>query len=281
MEQIASNKIFGGQQLQFQHCSEVLNCDMQFSVFLPPQAGQHKVPVLYWLSGLTCTDQNFVTKAGAQKYAAERGIAIICPDTSPRGEAVPDDPDGNWDFGLGAGFYVNATRQPWAKNYQMYDYVLSELPAIVNTNFAVDSQRVSISGHSMGGHGALVIALKNPRRFKSVSAFSPIVSPVNCAWGKKALGNYLGNNPVNWEPYDSCALVRRADTGFRLPVLVDQGSADDFLAEQLKTELLLKASEEADYPMSIRYLEGYDHSYFFIASFIAEHIQFHARFLGR
>lgn len=278
MEQIAANKIFGGQQLQYQHRSDALNCEMQFSVYLPPQAEQKKVPVLYWLSGLTCTDQNFVTKAGAQKYAAEHGIAIVCPDTSPRGEGVPDDPDGSWDFGLGAGFYVNATQEPWARNYQMYDYVLNELPEIVNANFPIDSERVSISGHSMGGHGSLTIALKNPKRFKSASAFSPIVSPMNCAWGKKALGNFLGNNRVDWEPYDSCELVLKADV--HLPVLVDQGGADDFLDEQLKTELLIEASKQASYPMSIRYQEGYDHSYYFVASFIEEHLAFHARYLN-
>lgn len=278
MEQIAANKIFGGQQLQYQHRSEVLGCDMQFSIFLPPQAQSEKVPVLYWLSGLTCTDQNFVTKAGAQQQAADLGIAILCPDTSPRGEGVPDDAEGAWDFGLGAGFYVNATQEPWVRHYQMYDYVLHELPKLVDANFNTDPDRISISGHSMGGHGALTIALKNPHRFKSVSAFAPIVSPVNCPWGQKALGHYLGSQSAQWDDYDSCTLIKRA-TGPRLPVLVDQGDADDFLTEQLKTELLIKAADEADYPMQIRYQPGYDHSYFFIASFIGEHLQFHRDYL--
>ena len=277
MEQVAANKIFGGQQLQYKHASSVLGCDMHFSIFLPPQAEQKKVPVLYWLSGLTCTDQNFVTKAGAQKYAAEHGIAIVCPDTSPRGEQVPDDPEQAWDFGLGAGFYVNATQQPWAKNYQMYTYVTEDLPGLVNANFSVDTSRTAISGHSMGGHGALTVALKNPASFKSVSAFSPIVSPLNCPWGEKALGNYLGDDRDSWKAYDSCALVRVAKKEDRLPVLIDQGSADEFLKDNLKTELLEQTSKETNYPMSIRYQQGYDHSYFFVASFMEDHLAFHAR----
>ena len=277
MEQVAANKIFGGQQLQYKHASSVLGCDMHFSIFLPPQAEQEKVPVLYWLSGLTCTDQNFVTKAGAQKYAAEHGIAIVCPDTSPRGEQVPDDPEQAWDFGLGAGFYVNATQQPWAKNYQMYTYVTEDLPGLVNANFSVDTSRTAISGHSMGGHGALTVALKNPASFKSVSAFSPIVSPLNCPLGEKALGNYLGDDRDSWKAYDSCALVRVAKKEDRLPVLIDQGSADEFLKDNLKTELLEQTSKEANYPMSIRYQQGYDHSYFFVASFMEDHLAFHAR----
>ena len=279
MEQVAANKIFGGQQLQYKHASSVLDCDMHFSIFLPPQAEQKKVPVLYWLSGLTCTDQNFVTKAGAQKYAAEHGIAIVCPDTSPRGEQVPDDPEQAWDFGLGAGFYVNATQQPWAKNYQMYTYVTEDLPGLVNANFSVDTSRTAISGHSMGGHGALTVALKNPASFKSVSAFSPIVSPLNCPWGEKAFGNYLGDDRDSWKAYDSCALVRVAKKEDRLPVLIDQGSADEFLKDNLKTELLEQTSKEANYPMSIRYQQGYDHSYFFVASFMEDHLAFHARHL--
>ena len=277
MERIASNKIFGGWQNQYQHSSKVLNCDMQFSVYLPPQAESEKVPVLYWLSGLTCTDQNFVTKAGAQKYAAKHGIAIVCPDTSPRGEAIPDDSIGDWDFGLGAGFYVDATEEPWSQHYQMYSYITQELPELVNASFNVDADRVSISGHSMGGHGALTIALKNPKSFKSVSAFSPIVSPINCPWGEKALGNYIGDNREDWKDYDTCELVSAANT--HLPILVDQGEADSFLKEQLKTELLQQSAKKAGYPIEIRYQPGYDHSYFFIASFIGEHIEFHAQYL--
>ena len=277
MEQISANRCYGGQQLRFSHASEVLGCDMTFSVYLPPQSEDGMVPVLYWLSGLTCTDENFVTKAGAQRYAAEHGIVIVAPDTSPRGEGVPDDPEGAYDFGLGAGFYVNATEAPWKEHYKMYDYIACELPALVSREFPVDENRVGISGHSMGGHGALTIALKNPGRFKSVSAFSPICSPVNCPWGRKALGNYLGADQKAWLEHDSCALVSAAAE--RLPILVDQGDADDFLDEQLHTHLLQEACELADYPMTIRMQAGYDHSYLFIASFIGEHIAFHAEHL--
>jgi len=278
MEKRAENRVFEGRQLQYQHRSELLNCEMVFSIYLPPQAETVKVPVLYWLSGLTCTDQNFVTKAGAQRYAAEHGIAVVCPDTSPRGEDVPDDPKGDWDFGLGAGFYVDATQAPWSTHYKMYSYVVEELPSMVSTNFSVDTTRSSISGHSMGGHGALTIALKNPDRYRSVSAFSPIVSPTNCPWGEKALGNYIGGNREHWKAYDCCELVTAAST--HLPILVDQGEADSFLEEQLKTELLIQAAEKAGYPLRAQYQPGYDHSYFFIASFIGEHLTFHARHLN-
>ena len=278
LEQIGSNQIFGGQQLRYKHQSSVLNCEMTFSIYLPPQAKTGPVPVLYWLSGLTCNDENFVQKAGAQQHAAEHGIAIVCPDTSPRGDGVADDPEGAYDMGLGAGFYVNATQQPWAEHYQMYSYIVEELPALVNGEFPVDSQRASISGHSMGGHGALTIALKNPGRYKSVSAFSPIVSPLSCPWGDKVLSNYLGDDRETWAQYDSVELVKSATE--HLPVLVDQGDSDNFLVEQLKTELLISAAEKADYPMEIRMQPNYDHSYFFIATFIGEHIAFHARALA-
>jgi S-formylglutathione hydrolase len=277
LEQIGANQSFGGQQLRYKHQSTTLNCEMTFSVYLPPQANKGSVPVLYWLSGLTCTDENFVQKAGAQRYAAEHGIAIVCPDTSPRGEGVADDPEGAYDMGLGAGFYVNATQHPWAEHYQMYSYVLGELPALIAAEFPVDGQRASISGHSMGGHGALIIALKNPGRFKSVSAFAPICSPLNCPWGNKTLSNYLGENLEDWKQYDTVELVKQSTV--QLPVLVDQGEGDNFLAEQLKTELLIRASEEAEFPMQIRLQPEYDHSYFFIATFIGEHIAFHARAL--
>jgi S-formylglutathione hydrolase len=277
LEQIGANQSFGGQQLRYKHQSTTLNCEMTFSVYLPPQANKGSVPVLYWLSGLTCTDENFVQKAGAQRYAAEHGIAIVCPDTSPRGEGVADDPEGAYDMGLGAGFYVNATQQPWAEHYQMYSYVVDELSAIINTEFPIDGQRASISGHSMGGHGALIIALKNPGRFKSVSAFAPICSPLNCPWGNKTLSNYLGENLEDWKQYDTVELVKQSTV--QLPVLVDQGEGDNFLAEQLKTKLLIRASEEAEFPMQIRLQPEYDHSYFFIATFIGEHIAFHARAL--
>lgn len=278
MERVGSNKCFGGWQQRYRHRSLVLDCDMVISIYLPPQAEQGRVPVLYWLSGLTCTDENFVTKAGAQQFAAQHGIAIIAPDTSPRGEGVPDDPDGAWDFGLGAGFYVNATQEPWSHHYRMYDYVANELPSLVEANFPVDAQRVAISGHSMGGHGALTIALKNPDRFKAVSAFAPICSPLNCPWGEKALSRYLGADRESWKQYDTCELVAVARE--RLPVLVDQGDKDDFLVEQLKPELLEAVAREVGYPMTIRMQPGYDHSYFFIASFIGEHLAFHARHLA-
>ena len=278
LEQIGSNQSFGGQQLRYKHQSSVLNCEMTFSIYLPPQAEKGPVPVLYWLSGLTCNDENFVQKAGAQQHAAEHGIAIVCPDTSPRGDGVADDPEGAYDMGLGAGFYVNATQQPWADHYQMYSYITDELPALINGEFPVDSQRASISGHSMGGHGALTIALKNPGQYKSVSAFSPIVSPLSCPWGDKVLSNYLGDDREIWAQYDRVELVKSATE--HLPVLVDQGDSDNFLVEQLKTELLISAAGKADYPMQIRMQPNYDHSYFFIATFIGDHIAFHARALG-
>jgi S-formylglutathione hydrolase len=251
---------------------------MVYSVYLPPQARQAAVPVLYYLSGLTCTDENFVAKAGAQQYAAAHGIAIVAPDTSPRGEGVPDDPEGAWDFGLGAGFYVNATEAPWNQHYRMYDYVVEELPALVASSLPVDHDRVGITGHSMGGHGALTIGLRNADRFRSISAFAPITSPSECPWGHKALGHYLGNDRDLWLPHDACHLIGQAST--QRPILVDQGGADGFMVEQLKPELLLAASAAAGYPINLRIQAGYDHSYFFVASFIAEHIGFHAQHLG-
>jgi len=275
---ISKNKSFGGQQLKFSHQSAVLKCKITFSVFLPPQAEENKVPLIYWLSGLTCTDDNFVQKAGAQRYAAEAGVAIVCPDTSPRGDAVPDDPEAAYDFGLGAGFYVNATQEPWAKHYQMYSYITEELPAVLAASeLSLQTDNASIMGHSMGGHGALTIALKNPGKYKAVSAFAPICSPLNCPWGHKALSNYIGDDQASWGQYDACALISKAEE--RLPILVDQGEADDFLIEQLKPELLQAACDKAKHPLTLRMQAGYDHSYFFIASFIGEHIKHHAKFL--
>ena len=282
VEEIGSNLSFGGQQLRYRHHSNILNCDMTFSIYLPPQAKQAPVPVLYWLSGLTCSDENFVTKAGAQQHAAEYGVAIVCPDTSPRGEGVPDDEEGSYDFGLGAGFYVNATEEPWATHYQMYDYVVEELPALINAEFPVDGSKVAISGHSMGGHGALTVALKNPERYCSVSAFSPICSPINCPWGQKALSKYIGDESQgHWNSQDTVELVKTADDQLKqsMPVLVDQGDADNFLAEQLNTQLLIDTAEQVGFPMQIRFQSGYDHSYFFIASLIGEHIRFHSNYL--
>jgi S-formylglutathione hydrolase len=278
MEQIGSNFCFGGRQLRYRHSSTALSCDMTFSIFLPPQAESGKVPVLYWLSGLTCTDENFVTKAGAQRLAAELGMAIVAADTSPRGDNVPDDPESAYDFGLGAGFYVNATEEPWREHYQMYDYVVAELPGLIGENFPVDPKKMAISGHSMGGHGALTIGLKNPEKYCSISAFSPICSPLNCPWGEKALGHYLGADRGNWQQYDAVALVNAATV--QVPILVDQGLADDFLPEQLKTELLSAACTQGNYPAQIRMQPGYDHSYFFIASFIEDHLRFHAQKLS-
>jgi S-formylglutathione hydrolase len=251
---------------------------MTFSVYLPPQAEDSPVPIIYWLSGLTCTDDNFVQKAGAQRYAAEDGVALICPDTSPRGEGVPDDPESAYDFGLGAGFYVNATQQPWSKHYQMYSYITEELPAVLAASeLPLQTTNASIMGHSMGGHGALTIALKNPGKYKSVSAFSPICSPLNCPWGEKALSNFLGNNKDDWSEYDSCALIAKAEE--KLPILIDQGDADDFLLKQLKPELLKAACDKAGHPLKLRMQPDYDHSYFFIASFIGDHIKYHADLL--
>ncbi|WP_415720228.1 S-formylglutathione hydrolase [Photobacterium ganghwense] len=277
IENVSWNKSFGGWHKQYTHHSDVLGCEMRFAIYLPPQIAQgEKVPVLYWLSGLTCTDENFMQKAGAQRIAAELGIAIVAPDTSPRGEDVPDDADGAYDFGHGAGFYVNATQAPWNRNYRMYDYVVHELPALVETHFPVNDKR-AISGHSMGGHGALMIALRNPSRYTSVSAFSPIANPVNCPWGKKAFTHYLGNNPESWKAYDSAELMKH--NAQPVPALVDQGDQDNFLAEQLKPEALLSAAQAVDYPLELRMHEGYDHSYHFIASFIEDHLRFHAQYL--
>ena len=279
LERIALNRCFEGEQLRYTHQSHSLGCAMNFSIFLPPQAKTEPVPVLYWLSGLTCSDENFVQKAGAQRYAAEYGVAVVAPDTSPRGDTIPDDPEGSWDFGLGAGFYVNATEEPWRVNYRMYDYITEEIPALIAANFPIRPELSAIFGHSMGGHGALTIALRNPERYRSVSAFSPIVAPSQCPWGIKALGNYLGNDIENWKNHDSCELIRAGAQ--RMPMLIDQGEADDFLAEQLRTELLESACEDSGYEATIRRQEGYDHSYFFIASFVGSHIAFHARELAR
>lgn len=277
-ELIDSHLCFGGEQRRYRHRADSLACDMVFSVFLPPQAASGPVPVLYYLSGLTCTDENFVAKAGAQQFAAEHGIAIVAPDTSPRGDGVPDDPEGSWDLGLGAGFYVNATQAPWNDHYRMYDYIVEELPKVVGDLLPIDADRSSITGHSMGGHGALTIGLRNPSQFQSISAFSPICSPSECPWGHKALGNYLGANTSDWLEHDASHLIGQANT--HLPILVDQGGADGFLVEQLKPELLLQAATRAEYPITLRVQAGYDHSYFFVASFIAEHLAFHAKYLN-
>ena len=274
MKRIEHRACFGGWQDVYQHRSNTLDCDMNVAVYLPPQAATQKLPVLYWLSGLTCNEQNFITKAGAQRYAAEHGIILVAPDTSPRGEGVAD--DDAYDLGQGAGFYVNATRQPWAPHYRMHDYVADELPALIEESFPTTQAR-AISGHSMGGHGALIVALKNPGRYRSVSAFSPIVAPMQAPWGEKAFGAYLGDDRATWAQWDATELVKAAAE--RLPLLIDQGGADDFLDSQLQPQLLRAACEAAGHPLTLRLQPDYDHSYYFIASFIGEHIAYHARAL--
>ena len=271
IERIEHRACFGGWQDVYRHHSDVLGCEMNFAVYLPLQAATQKLPVLYWLSGLTCTEQNFITKAGAQRYAAEHGVILVAPDTSPRGDGVADAE--GYDLGKGAGFYVNATQAPWSAHYRMYDYIVTELPALVEANFPTTDAR-GISGHSMGGHGALVIALKNPGRYRSVSAFSPIVAPSRVPWGQKALAAYLGADSDAWREWDATELVAGASE--RLMLLVDQGDADEFLDNQLKPQLLQDACIAAGHPLTLRLQPGYDHSYYFIQSFIGEHIAHHA-----
>ena len=252
---------------------------MRFAVFLPPQAAGCKVPVLYYLAGLTCTEETFMIKAGAQRVAAELGLAIVAPDTSPRGVPMPGDSE-SWDFGVAAGFYLDATVEPWSRHYRMYSYVTHELPALINSNFPVDANRQGIFGHSMGGHGALTIALKNPDQYKSVSAFAPISAPMHCPWGQKAFTGYLGAKRECWRNYDACELIRglKAAAG-RPPLLVDQGTADPHLALQLLPERLQQACTESGYPLTLRRHTGYDHGYYFISSFIEDHLRHHARSL--
>jgi S-formylglutathione hydrolase len=276
---VSQNLCFGGSQGVYSHVSEQTACSMRFAVFMPPQAKSGPVPVLYWLSGLTCTEENFTVKAGAQRVAAELGVAIVMPDTSPRGIEIAGMAE-SYDFGLGAGFYVDATEAPWAQNFRMDSYVTRELPALIAANFPVDPERAGIFGHSMGGHGALVLALRNPQRYRSVSAFAPIVSPMHCPWGQKALGGYLGADRSSWAAYDACALIEAR--GWQGPaLLVDQGEADPFLQTQLKPELLQQACARAGVALDLRMRAGYDHSYFFIASFIESHLRFHAQQLRR
>lgn len=271
IELISESKSFGGWIKHYSHDSQSLGCTMRFAIFLPPQAENETCPVVYWLSGLTCTDENFIQKAGAQRLAAELGLILVAPDTSPRGEDVADDE--GYDLGKGAGFYVTATQAPWNAHYDMYSYVTSELPALIEASFPVSDKR-SIMGHSMGGHGALTIAFKNSDRYASVSAFSPISSPLNCPWGEKALTAYLGEDRSSWEQYDATCLISRAQN--QIPALVDQGDADGFLEDQLKPELLQAAAEKCSYPLQLNMREGYDHSYNFIATFIDDHLRFHA-----
>ncbi|WP_312558787.1 S-formylglutathione hydrolase [Atlantibacter hermannii] len=276
MEMIEEHRCFEGWQQRWRHHSAVLNCTMTVSVFLPPPVSSNPPPVLYWLSGLTCNDENFTTKANAQRVAAELGIVLVMPDTSPRGDDVADD-DG-YDLGKGAGFYLNASQQPWAAHYRMYDYLRDELPALIQQHFNV-SDRCAISGHSMGGHGALIMALKNPGRFTSASAFAPIVNPVRVPWGQKAFSAYLGDDQAQWVEWDSCALMAQATADQHLPTLVDQGDNDQFLADQLQPAQLAEVARQTGWPLTLRIQPGYDHSYFFIASFIEDHLRFHAQHL--
>ena len=272
---VSRNKCFGGVQGVYSHESRETACLMRFGVFLPPQAEARPVPVLYWLSGLTCTEENFIVKAGAQRVAAELGLAIVVPDTSPRGLKIPGENE-SYDFGLGAGFYVDAVQPPWSRGYRMYSYVAKELRGLIESEFPVDPARSGIFGHSMGGHGALTLALKNPDTYKSVSAFAPISSTMRCPWGEKALTGYLGADRALWRDYDASALVE--SRGWKGPsLLVDQGRSDQFLESQLKPQLLREACRRAGVSLDLRLQEGYDHSYFFIASFIEDHLRFHAR----
>lgn len=273
---LSENKMFGGWHKRFSHQASSTQCAMTFAIYLPPQAQTQKVPVLYWLSGLTCNDENFSHKAGAQRIAAELGLALVMPDTSPRGDDVPDDENASYDFGLGAGFYVNATQEPWNTHYHMYDYVVNELPDLIESNFDVSSKK-AISGHSMGGHGALTIAFKNPDQYSSVSAFSPITNPINCPWGQKALNNYLGGDEQSWQQYDACHLLTKHKP--QLPILIEQGLADNFLSEQLMPEAIETVASSAGVSIQLNRQEGYDHSYFFIASFIEQHLRFHWQYL--
>ena len=275
MERIERHACFGGWQDVYRHRSEALDCDMRVGVYLPPQAQQGPCPVLYWLSGLTCSEQNFITKAGAQRYAAEHGLILVAPDTSPRGDGVAD--ADRYDLGQGAGFYVDATQEPWARHYRMQEYVARELPARIEAEFAATGAR-AISGHSMGGHGALVTALRNPGRYRSVSAFAPIVAPSRVPWGEQAFGAYLGDDRATWKSWDATELVAGATE--KLPLLVDQGQADEFLERELRPQLLRDACAAAGHPLELRIRPGYDHSYYFIASFIGEHVAWHARHLG-
>ena len=273
-ETVSTNTAFGGVQGVYKHHSTATGTDMTFSVYVPPHAAGAKLPVVWYLSGLTCTHANVTEKGEFRRACSELGLIFVAPDTSPRGEGVPDDPDGAYDFGLGAGFYVNALVEPFAEHYRMRGYIESELPRLVAEHFPVDMERQGIMGHSMGGHGALTLSLRDPGKYKATSAFAPIVSPLNCPWGEKALGGYLGPDRESWAEYDTCALIAG---GARLPdLLVDQGEADNFLTDQLKTHLLVEACEAAGQMATIRMQPGYDHSYYFISTFMADHLAWHA-----
>lgn len=275
LEVLSENRSHGGRQLVVKHASAATGTDMTFSIFLPPQAENGgKLPIVWYLSGLTCTHANVTEKGEYRAACAEHGLIFVAPDTSPRGEGVPDDPTGAYDFGLGAGFYVDATEEPFARNYRMWSYVTEELPALVASEFPVDMSRQGITGHSMGGHGALTVALGNPGRFRSVSAFAPIVAPSQVPWGQKALGSYLGDDHAAWRRYDAVALI---EDGARIDgLLVDVGTSDNFLETELKPELLEKACADAGIPLQLNLRDGYDHSYYFISTFMVDHLRRHA-----
>lgn len=270
---VSEYKCFDGTVGFYRHHSQTCNGEMRFSVYQPPQARSNSVPVLYFLSGLACTEENFMVKSGAQRYAAECGLMLVVPDTSPRNTGIAGEDD-DWDFGSGAGFYLDATEEPWRSHYQMYSYIVRELPALITENFPIQPERVGICGHSMGGHGALVCAIRNPNQYKSVSAFAPIASPMRCPWGQKAFTGYLGENRETWRDYDASELIK---TKYHSPILIDQGTADKFLAEQLMPEQFKQACAKVNQPLILNYREGYDHSYYFIASFIEDHIRHHAK----
>ena len=278
MQQLEIHKLHGGNLQVWQHDSAATSTPMKFAIYLPPKANTgEKLPVLYWLSGLTCTEQNFIQKSGFAEFASHYNVIVVAPDTSPRGDDVAN--ADRYDLGQGAGFYVNATQAPWSAHYQMYDYIVEELPALIEANFPANDQR-SIFGHSMGGHGALMIALRNPERYASASAFSPIVAPSQVPWGQQAFSAYRGDDKDTWQLYDTVNLVNQSQGKRQLPILIDQGLADEFLVGQLQPELLEQAAAQANYPMTLRRQAGYDHSYYFIASFIGEHITHHAKALG-
>jgi S-formylglutathione hydrolase len=278
-ETLSSHQCFGGVVGFHRHDAAETASPMRFAIYLPPQAARRKVPALWYLAGLTCTEETFMIKAGAQRIASELGIALIAPDTSPRGVPLPGDNE-SWDFGVGAGFYVDATQSPWSRHYRMYSWITQELRVLVERHFPVDAQRQGIFGHSMGGHGALTIGLRNPDRYRSISAFAPIAAPTNCPWGQKAFAGYLGSDRENWRAYDACELLRAlpAVTG-RPPLLVDQGMADAFLEQQLMPERLEQACKDSGYPLTLRRHAGYDHGYYFISTFVEDHLRHHARAL--
>ena len=281
IETLNETNCFGGRIGFYEHASDANHCNMRFSVFVPPQAARGEVPVVTFLSGLTCSEENFMVKSGAQRVAAELGLMLVSPDTSPRGEGVPDDPDGDYDFGLGAGFYLNATEEPWSRYYNMYDYVTGELQAAVFDNFPGDPDRHGLTGHSMGGHGAFVVGLRNPHLFRSLSAFAPICTTRHSPWGRKALGYYLGSETDTWKDYDACEVARTVtNPGHWGTIPVDQGRDDPFLAEQLRPELLAEACAESGLDLDLRYHDGYDHGYYFISTFIEGHLRHHAARLG-